>query len=159
MGSRSGDGEAEAERPSSGGAPLGRSSPDPLPLTRVVASGPRLNKLSSNSNRYPALSSPRSQRLSHPGPLPHAKAKPEPWKGVAVSEQNAVHAERVEINLCQLFRGMARGLWMGRHQPSRGERGIDDLLPRRILAFPRKLGALWPSWSRSCATFSGCGIY
>lgn len=65
LGSRSGDGESEAERSSSGAAPLCRSSPDPLPLNGVEAMAPKLNKLSSNSNQYPVPQHPHSP-TAHP---------------------------------------------------------------------------------------------
>ena len=143
------------------GRPLSRFSPDPVPRTGVEAMAPKPNKFSSSSHRYPApqsLLTPPPHTLASPGtPLP-PKAKPKPWKGnCCLSQQNAVYAGQVEINLCQLFQGTARGLWMAMHQPPRGESGRGDLLPRKILALPWNLGALLPSWSLSY-TFSRSGI-
>ena len=67
--------------------------------------------------------SPQPPTLFSPGPSPLQRPSPCDEKGnCCLSEQNAVYAEQVEINLCQLFQGMARGLWMTMHQPSRGER-------------------------------------
>ena len=87
LGSKSGSGEAVAERPSSGVAPLCRPSPAALPLTRVEAVAPKLNKLSCNSNRYaaPKLPSPPLPTPFSTGTPPPAKAKPTQCKGKLLS--------------------------------------------------------------------------
>uniref|UniRef100_A0A8C9QL06 Uncharacterized protein n=1 Tax=Spermophilus dauricus TaxID=99837 RepID=A0A8C9QL06_SPEDA len=59
-------------------------------------------------------------------------------------EQNAVYAEQVEINLHQLFQGIARGLRMATHQSFRGERVRDDLLPGRTMPLERNLEVSHP---------------
>lgn len=77
LGSRIGNGEAETGGPSSGTTPLCYSSLDPLPRPRVEAVAPKLNKLSSKSNQYPAAQPPTSHPFlpGYPTPAPQGQAE------------------------------------------------------------------------------------
>lgn len=97
--------------------PLGRPlrfSPDPLPLSGAEAVAPKSNLVATATDMQPVNPSSHPHPPASPGtPHPHPKAKPKHWKGnCCLSEQNAVYAEQIEINLCQLSQGRARGLWM-----------------------------------------------
>lgn len=164
---RSGDREAAAkrERPSSGAARLAvlHWTHHPLPGFRPwLQSSINLVATATNIQPLSALLFPNTPHTPCSPRTPPPLSRPSPGTGkgnYCFSKQNAVYAEQVEINLCQLLQGVARGLWLAMHQASRGEGERGDFLPLWVLALLVEPGGSLLSWSPASATSSGSAIH
>lgn len=144
---------AKRERPSSGAARLAvlHWTHHPLPGFRPwLQSSINLVATATNIQPLSALLFPNTPHTPCSPRTPPPLSRPSPGTGKGnyyFSKQNAVYAEQVESNLCQLLQGVARGLWLAMQQASRGEGERGDFLPLWVLALLVEPGGSLLSWS------------